>query len=437
VANALEPDPDPSYTYLLSWVNNPSSPKHSLYICHLTAIQSIVSGCLERKPPARNCYEPMNAVSSLMAKMSVSEPVLVAAVEAGGNSFRVAVADLSTGSIKILQTLEVNSSHDDPKKTIAECAAFLEKYRPQEGYHALGIASFGPFGVSEKNASTYGTILESSPKAHWRNINLLEPLRKTCQGPKRTLKIKIDTDVNAPALAEYLVSSQSISSLAYITCGTGVGVGLVIHGQCVHGRMHPEAGHVPVQPLPGDTFQGYSWGTSKSPFQGVHTVEGIASAVALTERLQQMQGLGNLDRNVLGDLPDDHEIWDHAGNALANLCVTLLLTVSVEKIVIGGGVLKRRGLLEKIRKRTVELINGYIPLPDDMSNLICSPHYGDTAGLVGAIVLAQEASAIADSLQVDFSKKENSSFYHGATYGALVGAATAIAIMTLFSRKQK
>ncbi len=322
--------------------------------------------------------------------MSDNNPIIVAAVECGGTFFVVAVADLSAGNVQILKTQEVATSSDNPDQTLVECASFLEQNKPDGGYHALGIASFGPVGVNDKKPATYGRILATTPKAAWRNINLIEPLREACQGSKRTLKIKIDTDVNAPALAEFLVTQEDITSLAYVTCGTGVGVGLVIHGKCVHGRMHPEAGHVPVQPLEGDQFQGYSWGVSKSPFFGVHTVEGIASSVALTERLQQMQGSDALNRSILSELPDDHELWDHAANALANLCVTLLLTVSIEKIVLGGGVLKRRGLIEKIRIRTVTLLNGYLELPDDMSTLICSPFHGETAGLMGAIILAKQ-----------------------------------------------
>jgi fructokinase len=326
-----------------------------------------------------------------ISDISIMEKAIVAAVEGGGTTFEVAIADISSGNYDIINRCTVVTSHENPSSTISECANFLEKHKPDGGYHSLGIACFGPLGVNEKDTTSYGSILMTSPKVSWRGVNLLQPLQLACQGSKRQLRVAVDTDVNAPAMAEFLMrKNEEITSLAYITVGTGVGVGMIIHGKPVHGRMHPEAGHVPVQPLEGDDFEGYSWGKDKNPFQGRHTVEALASSVALTERLQKIQGSNDLDRDILADLPNDHEIWDHAANAIANLCVTLLLVVSIEKIVLGGGVMKRSGLIEKIRRFTRNLLNGYIDLPDDLSTLICHPYYESDAGIIGAITLAHK-----------------------------------------------
>jgi len=55
---------------------------------------------------------------------------------------------------------------------------------------------------------------------------------------------EFDTDVNAPCMAEFTLGGlrqKGHTSCAYITVGTGIGVGLVVNGQCVHGLVHPEA----------------------------------------------------------------------------------------------------------------------------------------------------------------------------------------------------
>jgi fructokinase len=360
-------------------------------------------------------------------------PITVAAVEGGGTTFCIAIAQLHAEGTKITHRISIDSSHEDPQRTLFECATFLEGSKPPGGYHALGLATFGPVGLnpSQKN---YGSVLPSSPKKAWRNVNLLKPLVKACQGKARKLAVKVETDVNAPAWAEYELLKKEgirISSLAYVTVGTGVGVGLIVNDLPVHGRMHPEGGHVPVHPLEGDEFPGYSWGITHSPFGGKRTVEGIASSVALTERLHYHgQGPNTAgDRNILSELDDDDEIWNHAANAIANLCVTLLLTVSIERIILGGGVLNRNGLMEKVRKQTVKLMNGYVELPDDMSELIHSSAWGDEAGLIGAVVLAQKAYQ--EEQQHDV--KENTFATKSSRFGYLNGVLTGALVTAAFT----
>lgn len=349
---------------------------------------------------------------------------VVAAVEGGGTSFVCVVVELRGTTPAIIQRQEVSS--EDPTACLAACAAFFRQHKPEGGYNALGVATFGPVGLPE-HTRWYGHILPTSPKAAWRGVDVLKPLREACQGDLYPLRVRIETDVNAPAWAEYLESGER--STAYVTVGTGVGVGLVVNGQTVHGRMHPEGGHVAVQPL--DDWGGYSWG-AKAPYRGQNTVEGLASSVALAER-------AGVSREELKDLPDSHEIWDHAANALANLCVTLVLTLSIETIVLGGGLMQRRVLLPKIQARTAELMNSYVELPVDMNDLIRTSRHGADAGLMGAIILAQSAADASDNTD-DGTVKEmkRTAFGHGLWHGMIVGAVgTALVAKLLWTRSHR
>jgi fructokinase len=216
---------------------------------------------------------------------------------------------------------------------------------------------------------------------------------------------------------------------------------LVINNQPVHGRLHPEGGHVAIQPLPNDSFAGYSWG-DKSPYHGKHTVEGMTSSVALTERLEQMTQSKQSSRHCLADLSDDHELWDHAANALANLCANLILTTSVEKIVLGGGIMQRKGLIDKIRSRTVILLNGYVELPENLSEFITPSRFGANVGLMGAIVLAQEGMKKNQDANNGDEKDEilqikQTAYGIGLQHGVFVGISVAIMAWCFFNRSKK
>lgn len=128
-------------------------------------------------------------------------------------------------------------------------------------------------------------------------------------------------------------------------------------------------------------------GTCK--FHG-NCIEGMANAIAIAKRNQ-------VDQRQLDTIPDDDPVWDNVAHYLAHLCHSLMSVVSCHTIIVGGGVLKRQILLPKIHQKFVQLNNGYVNVPrlqpDHISNYIVSSIYGDNAGIVGAIYLAQLAAA--------------------------------------------
>jgi fructokinase len=72
----------------------------------------------------------------------------------------------------------------------------------------------------------------------------------------------------------------------------------------------------------------------------------------------------------------------------------IALTLSVERVVFGGGVMSDGTLLPLIRAATGKHLNGYLePLRDPrrLADYICAPALGDRAGICGALLLARMA----------------------------------------------
>lgn len=195
--------------------------------------------------------------------------------------------------------------------------------------------------------------------------------------------VGFDTDVNAPALAEFklgVCKGSDATSCAYVTVGTGVGIGLVVNSGCVHGLLHPEGGHMNVRRLKDDDFAG------TCPFHA-DCVEGLCATGALSAR-------ANVIADDLATLDDDHPVWDHCSYALAAMCANLILIASPEKIVLGGGVMSRKSLFPRIRTHVKNILKEYVRHPmlkENIDDYIVPPTWEGDAGLVGAFTLAKQA----------------------------------------------
>lgn len=299
----------------------------------------------------------------------ISATALLAAVELGGSSCRAA-ASYADDPTTIVDSIETPTT--DPHATIGEIVRFLRRLEP---FQSLGVASFGPIDL-DKTSSTYGYIT-TTPKPGWQNFNLLAAFSEF------NVPLGFDTDVNAPALAELRYGGHKrADSCAYITVGTGIGVGLVVNGQPIHGLVHPEGGHIMALRKEGDNYPGWSH---------IHrlSVESMASARACAERT-------GVAMDDLAAVPDDHPGWDDVAYYLAQLCITITFIASPHVIVLSGGVMKRNVLFDKIRGFFATLNEGYIAADKtttDLESYIVPSAYGNQIGIIGAIELARRAAS--------------------------------------------
>jgi fructokinase len=288
---------------------------------------------------------------------------LVGGLEAGGSKFVCAVG---TGPDDV--RAEARFATTTPEQTIRRAVEFFTKAAGAP-LAAIGIASFGPLDLDPRSP-TFGFIT-STPKAGWQHVDLVTPLAALGAA------VAIDTDVNAAALAEHRWgAARGLGSAVYVTVGSGIGGGAVIHGRPVHGLVHPEMGHLR---LPHDRARDPFAGTC--PHHG-DCWEGLASGPALAARWGQ----------PAESLPDDHPAWELEAHYLALGLANLILTLSPERVVLGGGVMARAHLFSAVRDGVSDLLGGYMVAPSlsgSLDRYIVPPALGPRAGVIGALFLAQ------------------------------------------------
>ncbi|HSK98407.1 MAG TPA: ROK family protein [Euzebyales bacterium] len=287
-------------------------------------------------------------------------------VEAGGTKI---VCGAGTGPADLHDVVTFPTT--SPPETTARIREYVAARA--DGLRAVGVASFGPVDL-HPSSGTYGYIT-STPKPGWAGTDLLGPLRAATDVP-----IGFDTDVNGAALAEARWGAATdVPSCVYVTVGTGIGGGGYIGGALLHGLLHPEMGHLPVRRQEGDDYAG------GCPYHG-DCLEGMASGPAIAARW------GEPAQDLRGER-QRRAVAVEAGY-LAQMAAAMTYLLSPARLIFGGGVMHLPGLLDALRTRAVEQINGYIDvaeITERSDRYIVAPGLGDHAGLLGAIALAADA----------------------------------------------
>lgn len=302
---------------------------------------------------------------ALFVKSSTS---LLAGVELGGTK---CVCILGTSPDGVLAREVVPTG--EREETLNRIEAILRLWRTQHGpFRALGLASFGPLNLAHESPK-YGYIT-STPKPGWGDTDLVGRFGRAFGVP-----VGFNTDVNGAALAEGLWGgARGLSDFAYITVGTGVGVGLIVAGRPVFGIAHTELGHIRVVRSPGDEWRG------SCPFHG-DCVEGLVSGPAIAAQA----GL------AAERLDPAHPVWGRVAFALGQMLHVLVLATAPSRIFLGGGVMgSGEHLFVRVREELRRSLNGYLRVDEVGQNLdryVGPPGLGSLAGPLGALALAARA----------------------------------------------
>ncbi|MCV3295895.1 MAG: fructokinase ScrK [Oenococcus sp.] len=262
----------------------------------------------------------------------LTEDKLLGSIEAGGTKFVCAVAG---DDFNIIDQETFKTTN--PAETMGKTIAFFQKFNVA----SIGIGSFGPIGIKE-NRPDYGFITKT-PKVGWSDFDFVGSLKATINVP-----VFFTTDVNSSAYGEYQFGGvPKEETLVYFTIGTGVGAGVIQGGSFVGGRSHPEMGHILLRKHPDDiNFPGVC------RFHG-DCLEGLASGPSLAART-----------GIKGeDIADDDPVWEIIAYYLAQAAWSATLDFRPDKIIFGGSVSSRPGLLAKTRQQFKLMNNDYLTVP--------------------------------------------------------------------------
>jgi glucokinase len=320
-------------------------------------------------------------------------PVIVSApaigIDIGGTKMNAAIVVPSADANEpnTLESLMNAPTPTDSQEFLDTLTDMIETLRAQQSISAVGIATAGVVD------SIHGRILGSTGNmpALWKLSNLKERLQE-----RIPLPVHIENDANAAAYGEWRCgAARGAENMFAITLGTGVGMGMVFHGQMYRGSHFyaGEGGHIAISHHRErkctcgrwDCWEAFASGTGLQK-----TAELAVEEAAETTRQTFLKEFCTDDevttyaviaawkaKNQIG-----LKIMDHWHHHIAVGLSSLINVMDPDMIVVGGGLAQFVDfelLAERTRERS---ISGTFDLVE--------AKLGNHAGIVGAAYLALE-----------------------------------------------
>jgi len=250
---------------------------------------------------------------------------------------------------------------------------------------AVGIASPGPIDLNAQ------VICDSPNIEDWRNVPLGKILKDALGRPT-----VLENDANAAALGEFhLGAGQGTRVMALFTLGSGIGGGVVIDGQVLHGAhgFAAELGHIIV--VPGGRLCGCGQHGCAEAYASANST--VARA---TEALVQHpdSSLAQLDQPITAIDVEQHarrgdalaiEIFDGTAYYLALLSLNVRAVVDPQMVVLGGGMSHAGDILLTAVRKHFDQQNWHLQGADRCRIELAV--LGNDAGMIGAALAAAQS----------------------------------------------
>jgi glucokinase len=287
----------------------------------------------------------------------------VLAIDIGGTAIKVG---------KISDTRKLTSfgeyENDGTKGGPALIKHLFEIIDAQKGYSAIGVSTAGQVD------SDSGTIIFANDNIpHYTGT----PLKKMIE-ERYKVPVAVENDMNAAALGErYFGAGRSYQTFICLTYGTGIGGAIIINSNVYKGLngVAGEFGHMLVHP------HGLACKCGKA---GCY--ESYASTTALLKKAKEIDMRFYNGKIVFqhydeGYLPIQEIVHDWI-NEVAIGITSLVHIFNPPAIIIGGGIMEQKKLIDKIEKKVQSMI-----MPSFAEVKILPAALGNKAGLFGAASL--------------------------------------------------
>lgn len=210
----------------------------------------------------------------------------------------------------------------------AMIADFLDAaFRLRQDYPitAVGVAVGGPLDADQ------GIVLGPPNLPGWNNIPLRQRLTQALNLP-----IRVVHDAAACALAEHFWGAgRGVSHLAYLTCGTGFGAGLILGGKVYQGAggLSPEIGHFQLRP---DGPVAFGVRGSAEAYCSAQALAGLAVWLYPSRFAHQALTPADIAALAAAADPDAVRILQTSACAVGDICALLSDLLRLEMIVIGS-----------------------------------------------------------------------------------------------------
>jgi predicted NBD/HSP70 family sugar kinase len=304
----------------------------------------------------------------------VPDAVLVLGIDIGAHYVRSLLADLEGRALE-QETIAL----EHPR--LVDVLAALRRIRARIAPYAqrIEVAVVGSPGIVDPVSGRIG----AAPNiASWEGIVAATALQDTLG-----LAVHVENDVNLAALGEQAGGAgKGVESFVYLNVGSGLGAGIVLHGQ-LHRGARGAAGEVGFLPVGDDPFgaaRGLHAGAMESSLSSRGLID-VAERLAATTETSVPAPFDVRDLFEAARGGDDlgRAIVKHAAREIAVCVAGVMSVVDVELVLLGGGIgASAELLIPDVRSSVAQLV----PAPPRVERATL----GERGVLTGAVAVALE-----------------------------------------------